>query len=84
MYSTPDTKRNMYVSSPKTSIRGRRADGTVCRVAPPHGVPSVLRTRIEFLGDGTYILRLVSRVEYLESLPCDGQPLGWPDGRLSF
>ena len=33
MYSTPDTKRNMYVSSPKTSIRGRRADGTVCRVA---------------------------------------------------
>ena len=31
--STRDTKRNMYVSSSKTSIRGRRADGTVCRVA---------------------------------------------------
>ena len=44
-------------------------------------MPSVPWPRIEILGDDTYILRLLARVEYLESLPCDGQPLGWPARR---
>ena len=78
-YSTRHTKRIVYLSSPKKSICGRRADGTVRR--RPDTVPSVPWPRIEILGDDTYILRLLARVEYLESLPCDGQPLGWPARR---
>ena len=64
MYSTRDTKRNMYVSSPKNSIRGRSTEGTPCGGDPTHGALGA--TDLDrILGDGTYILRLVSGVEYL-------------------
>ena len=37
MYSTRDTKRNMYVPSPKNSIRVRSTEGTPCGGDPTHG-----------------------------------------------
>ena len=53
------------------------------RRRPRHTVPSARQPLIEVLGDDTYILRLVSRVEYMERLPCDGQLLEMPARRRS-
>ena len=58
------------------SIRGRRGEGTVRR--GPDVARSARRPQVEILAENPYIFRLISRLDPLERLPCDGLVLQRP------
>ena len=58
------------------SIRGRRGEGTVRR--GPDVARSARRPQIEILAENPYIFCLISRLDPLERLPCDGLVLQRP------
>ena len=58
------------------SIRGRRGEGTVRR--GPDVARSARRPQVEILAENPYIFRLISRLDPLERLPCDGMVLQRP------
>ena len=62
--------------SARVSIRGRRGEGTVRR--GPDVARSARRPQVETLAENPYIFRLISRLDPLERLPCDGLVLQRP------
>ena len=58
------------------SIRGRRGEGTVRR--GPDVARSARRPQVEILAENPYIFCLISRLDTLERLPCDGLVLQRP------
>ena len=62
--------------SARVSIRGRRDEGTVRR--GPDVARSARRPQVEILAENPYIFRLISRLDPLERLPCDGLVLQRP------
>ena len=58
------------------SIRGRRGEGTVRR--GPDVARSARRPQVEILAENPYIFCLISRLDPLERLPCDGLVLQRP------
>ena len=58
------------------SICGRRGEGTVRR--GPDVARSARRPQVEILAENLYIFRLISRLDPLERLPCDGLVLQRP------
>ena len=62
--------------SPRVSIRGRRGEGTVRR--GPDVARSARRPQVEILAENPYIFCLISRLDPLERLPCDGLVLQRP------
>ena len=62
--------------SARVSIRGRRGEGTVRR--GPDVARSARRPQVEILAENLYIFRLISRLDPLERLPCDGLVLQRP------
>ena len=74
--STHEPKHKTYVVSARVSIRGRRGEGTVRR--GPDVARSARRPQVEILAENPYIFRLISRLDPLERLPCDGLVLQRP------
>ena len=62
--------------SARVSIRGRRGEGTVRR--GPDVARSARRPQVEILAENPYIFCLISRLDRLERLPCDGLVLQRP------
>ena len=74
--SSHEPKHKTYVVSARVSIRGRRGEGTVRR--GPDVARSARRPQVEILAENPYIFRLISRLDPLERLPCDGLVLQRP------
>ena len=74
--STHEPKHKTYVVSARVSIRGRRGEGTVRR--GPDVARSARRPQVEILAENPYIFCLISRLDPLERLPCDGMVLQRP------